>query len=86
MRFFAAIAIALVSACTTSGSQIPPGPKAWQDGYAQGCNSGFAAAGNPYYRYTKDVVRVQTDQTFAMGWQDGYNACNARYNAINSRY
>lgn len=72
---------ASVAACATSQSRVPPGPPAWQSGYADGCNSGYVAAGHPYYRYTKDVARAQTDQTYNMGWQDGFNACKGSYDS-----
>jgi hypothetical protein len=55
---------------------------AWREGYADGCNRGYVAAGHPYYRYAKDVERGQIDALYAEGWRDGFQVCKSRYDAI----
>lgn len=77
----AAAILLAAAACSTSQGNIPAGPPAWRSGYADGCNSGYVAAGHPYYQYTKDVTRAQSDQTYNMGWQDGFNACKGSYDS-----
>ncbi len=73
-----------LAACST-GENVPQGPPAWREGFSAGCNSGYVAAGHPYYQYTKDVNRAQSDQTYNMGWQDGFNKCKGAYDSIGRR-
>jgi hypothetical protein len=54
-------------------------PQAFIDGHADGCRSGLNAAGNPYFRNTKDPQRFADDPMYAQGWNDGFQTCKARY-------
>jgi hypothetical protein len=54
-------------------------PPAYTEGHADGCRSGFNAAGNPYYKMTKDPQRFASDQMYAQGWTDGYSTCKSKY-------
>lgn len=81
--FAAALAMVAFSGCVTSMQrvqEVAPGmPRAFQEGYAAGCDSGYTAAGHPYYRYNKDLTRSRADQDYNDGWQAGYDACKSSY-------
>ncbi|MGF6986528.1 hypothetical protein QFZ99_006069 [Paraburkholderia atlantica] len=76
---------ALVAGCQTVPNQYADQfsregkPQAYIDGHGDGCRSGYNAAGNPYFKATKDPQRFQDDPMYAQGWTDGFNTCKARY-------
>lgn len=57
-------------------------PVEYKEGYAGGCDSGMKAAGNPYYKFTKDVPRYLADPLYKSGWDDGFAVCKADYESI----
>lgn len=77
----------LISGCATDmqrvdreiGSNQPP---SYKQGYADGCDSGYVAAGHPYYRFKKDVIRFTSDNIYKQGWDDGFSVCKGKYDAI----
>lgn len=83
MRFLVAVcAVILVTGCQSTTTRVPPGPPDYQDGWAAGCDSGYVAAGHPYYQWRKDVARFGADKTYAQGWEDGFRTCKGKYEAI----
>lgn len=81
MKYLLLSIILLIGGCSSKGMGVAPKntPIEYQDGFSDGCDSGYSAAGNPYYKYSKDVVRGQTDSLYKEGWTDGYNMCHSRY-------
>ena len=82
-----ALALSLVSGCAdmiadAARNEVVGQPPAYQDGYADGCNSGNSAAGHPYTQFVKDVRRATPNSLYGQGWQDGFAVCKARYDAI----
>ena len=72
--------VGLVCACTTGlvNPQVPPpGSPIFQDGYLNGCTSGFSDAGRDGYEtdYFRDDVRYASEGDYRKGWDDGYGAC-----------
>lgn len=57
-------------------------PPEYADGFQSGCDSGYVAAGHPYYRASKDVRRMVDDKFYAMGWNDGFAQCKGSYDSI----
>lgn len=57
-------------------------PISYREGYMQGCSSGYVAAGHPYYRFEKDVERHLNDKLYRAGWNDGFQVCKGKYDAI----
>ena len=57
-------------------------PLQYKEGYQSGCDSGYVSAGNPYYRFNKDVNRYSKDELYKQGWDDGYNICRGKYNSL----
>ena len=47
-------------------------PIEYRQGFADGSDSGYAAAGNPYYSYNKDAKRYLNDDLYHTGWDDGF--------------
>ena len=78
---FAAALLAL-SACSVTPAQSPPGPPNFQQGYADGCNSGYREAGHPYVSAARDWSAYQSDTLYKQGWEEGRQACFARYNKL----
>ncbi|MGH8751547.1 MAG: hypothetical protein ACREUV_07560 [Burkholderiales bacterium] len=47
-------------------------PKAFQDGYRDGCASAQS------FINKKDSARFKNDSQYSVGWQDGYSACKKK--------
>jgi|GEM_PF-378389 len=67
--------------CATKLRQAPDGPLPYQEGYLAGCDSGYVAAGHPYYKWHKDVERFNADKLYSQGWNDGFATCKGKYEA-----
>ena len=76
------LAVVALAGCSTSSDRAPPGPPEYRQGYAAGCDSGYAAALHPYYRSRRDWPMYRGNQLYRTGWDEGYGACKDRYNAI----
>lgn len=59
----------------------PRGPVTAHDA---GCSSGYASAGNPWYRFTKDTEQYITDARYKSDWDDGFVQCKGSMDAVNS--
>lgn len=78
----AILASLTVAACATALDNVPAGPPAYRAGFAAGCDSGYVAAGHPYYSFTKDVYRYDSDSLYRQGWDDGQTTCKGSYESI----
>lgn len=76
------LALIYLTGCAPRAHEIPNGPQPYREGFHDGCSSGYVAAGNPYYKYIKDVSRGNSDSLYKEGWTDGYNTCQGKYNAL----
>lgn len=85
MKRLAPLLFALIAGCAAMNAP-PPGvrdqPQPYIDGYTGGCNSGYVAAGHPYYRFTKDANRFDSDRLYRQGWQDGFATCKGKYDSL----
>lgn len=85
-----ALASALAAGCNTAqtrADRLTEGqPPAYRAGFGDGCYSGYSAAGNPYYRLTKDVRRYSSDDLYRMGWDDGMVNCKGNYESTTSMW
>jgi hypothetical protein len=80
------VAVAL-SGCATTMDNVDreigaSQPIAYKQGYSDGCDSGYVAAGHPYYRFKKDVNRYSSDSLYKQGWDDGFTVKKGQYDAI----
>jgi len=81
--FSATLALALaggaaVSVAITSPQTPPPGQSpVFNDGYADGCRTGFQDAGRDGYQYSghKDDTRYLREADYKAGYDQGFNAC-----------
>lgn len=71
-----------LAGCATALSETPDGPIPYREGFQDGCDSGYQAAGHIYYHWKKSVERFEADKLYASGWQDGYDKCKTSYMAI----
>ena len=55
----------------------PPGPPEYQQGYVQGCMSGFSDADRDGYQhlYAKDNTRYENDSLYRAGWDEAHAKC-----------
>jgi hypothetical protein len=55
----------------------PPGSPAFEEGYLEGCDSGFASADRPGYTasWRKDEARYGGEPDYRRGWDAGLAAC-----------
>ena len=81
MRYLWVIALAL-TACQTSVANVPDGPPSYRQGFAEGCDSGYVAAGHPYYQFKKDPTRYAQDSMYSQGWNDGFATCKGKYDSL----
>ena len=84
--FIIAIALVLAS-CQTNRARVDQEvgagqPQEYKDGYGPGCDSGYVAAGHPYYSFSKDVRRYGVDSLYKSGWDDGFAVCKSKYESI----
>lgn len=90
MRVFLLVLLigsSLVStSCTSDGTRnqmLRQGyDPSYSSGFADGESSGYVAAGHPYYRFTKDTKRFESDSQYRQGWNDGFQVAKGRYDAI----
>lgn len=71
----AAAAAVVLAGCATPSFTAPPGPPAFRVGYKDGCDSGYAWAGSPFYRRIDVPVPPRTDEPYLTGWKDGFQRC-----------
>jgi len=74
------LALLLLAGCQTTHEQLLAAgyPPAFADGFQDGCSSGRQAAGAISGEFRKDVPRFLADATYATGWSDGFNQCQAQ--------
>lgn len=90
LALFVLLTSGALVACQTKIAQVDRmvgahQPAEYKLGYAEGCDSGYVAAGNPYYRFSKDVARFGTDPLYKSGWEDGFAVCKGSYDSMGRR-
>lgn len=82
LAIFACLVVVL-GACATKYAQTSRRQSSfWREGFAHGCDSGFAGAGNPFYTHTKDASRADTDERYRKGWQAGFDGCTQQHESM----
>ena len=59
--------------------QVGNQPAQYKKGFRAGCNSGYAAAGNPYNKFTKNLNLYKNEELYKNGWDDGFIFCKSSY-------
>ena len=57
------------------GPGVPPGPPAYREGWRDGCESAYFAAGDISHEWRNDVARAEFDTQYKTGWSYGFFAC-----------
>lgn len=82
MRLY--LIVLLLAGCATAAEdpQLAGQPLEYRQGSSEGCDSGYVAAGHPYYRFRKDAYRFDSDRLYQQGWNDGFARCKGSYESI----
>ncbi len=72
----------LVAGCAIEPDAVSLGPPQYNRGFADGCSSGYVAAGHLYYSFRKNTVLFNHSEQYEQGWNDGFATCKGRYEAI----
>jgi len=54
-------------------------PQPYIDAYLEGCNAGKSAAGNPDFKFSGNVGKFEQNETYSLGWANGFGACKSEY-------
>tara|TARA_B100000959_G_C14454711_1_gene408316 strand:+ start:92 stop:451 length:360 start_codon:yes stop_codon:yes gene_type:complete len=73
-----------LAGCVTSRTDINDmrgsnQPVEYRQGFVEGCDSGYNAAGSNSYFYRKDIDRYLNDKLYQKGWLDGLDKCRKSY-------
>lgn len=74
--------LAVVSACHTDLIAVPPGSEAYRVGFRDGCDSGYAEAGNGAFTYVDAGESVLPADDYRDGWTTGYFDCKRSFQRI----
>ena len=74
----------LLSACSSvvlkpDMDRVRDQSKAYQEGYYDGCHSGFVAGGSIVHFFKKDTDRQLDDVEYANGWKQAYRECKSDF-------
>ena len=61
-------------------------PRAYADGFEDGCTSGKNAGGNMFEHFKKDVRRFGKDKDYSQGWSDAFRQCETAEEASQRQY
>jgi hypothetical protein len=61
---------------------MPPGPLAYRQGYHDGCESGYAVAGSPFYEEVWEARAPRGEPDYVAGWTAGLYDCKASFERI----
>jgi len=75
-----------VSMDRTNGMLGGYGSPDFKVGFNAGCQSGFSNAGNPYNPYNKNRELYEEGGDYKDGWDEGYQRCYSRYDALNKSW
>ena len=78
----ATLILVLLAGCTTPSFSLPPGTKDFREGYAEGCDAGYAVAGSPFYSYRDKAEPPPKGDPRRVGWLAGYDRCKRNYERI----
>ena len=75
-------AVGLLTACSTPMFTMPPGPSEYRVGFQDGCDSGYAFAGSPFYVQTDVVQPPRPVEPYVSGWYAGFVDCKENFQRI----
>jgi hypothetical protein len=75
-------ALILIAACAPPQWASPAGPRAFQMGYHEGCDAGYAVAGSPLYERIDTAEPPRADEPYLSGWEFGFFDCRSNYDRV----
>ena len=85
MRYIAVLTLLLMSAgcgkvlMKPDMSRVEGESLSYQEGYEQGCMSGYVAGGYNLGSFERDTQRAQDDEEYRLGWKKGYKVCKDEF-------
>ncbi len=78
------IVLLLFAACSkvilkADMERVKDQPLSFQDGYKDGCDSGFVAGGSLVHGFKRDTARTLEDEQYRLGWKKGYSQCKSDF-------
>lgn len=70
------------SACHTDLITVPPGSETYRVGYRDGCDSGYADAGNSAFTYVDAGDAILPANEYRDGWNSGFFDCKRSFQRI----
>ena len=73
-----AIVVLVLFGCVTPQKKVPlapEGPKSFQQGYTDGCKTGYVYSGDMAYKSTRNNKRFSSDAEYQSGWEKGFFEC-----------
>jgi hypothetical protein len=74
--------VGLLTSCALPMFGMPPGPPAYRLGYHDGCDSGYAVAGSPFYKQVWEVGAPRAEPDYVAGWTAGLYDCKGSFERI----
>jgi hypothetical protein len=82
-RWIAWVGLAgLLSSCALPMFASPPGPLAYRQGYHDGCASGYAVTGSPFYEPAWEARPPRGEPDYVAGWTAGVYDCGGSFERI----
>lgn len=83
IRIAGLLLIGATAGCATStDTMVQQGyPRAYAEGFDDGCHSGRKAGGSLFDQFKKDVRRFESDRDYALGWSDAFRQCESEQEA-----
>ena len=86
-KLFVAVFCVLFSGCSTvvlspDMERVKDQSEAYQEGYSDGCHSGFVAGGSIVHFFRKDTDRQLNDAEYADGWKHAYRECKSDFREL----
>jgi hypothetical protein len=72
----------LIASCAPPQWASPAGPRAFQMGYHEGCDAGYAIAGSPLYQRIDSAKPPRSKEPYLSGWEYGFYDCRGNYDRI----
>lgn len=60
-------------------SKVEDKNQAYQDGYFDGCHSGYVSGGSIYNNFKRDSARMKEDNDYRLGWNLAYKRCKDEF-------
>ena len=72
--------VCYLSACTGPAlkpdmSKVADQTTQYQEGFHDGCHSGYVSGGSLYNNFKRDSKRMKEDNQYRLGWNRGYKVC-----------